>query len=205
VGKKQKMCSAVGSPREVESNEDEVSDEDDFDSPTKTTFQKPVSPLQIFCNSNMDKYSSRHPKLTKQELTRLMAKEFAKLSQEKKKIYENMALKPKNMSSANKMASVSLTSKAKTSKTAESSKHINGKSATTATVLKSPERGSSLLKSAAHTESNFVKSPSKSKPTLNAKNVKVTAEASSRTTEPWASNQPLFMAENMNEPPKPPE
>ncbi|EFX69684.1 hypothetical protein DAPPUDRAFT_328870 [Daphnia pulex] len=54
----------------------------------------------------MDKYSSKHPKLTKQELTRLMAKEFAKLSEEKKKVYGNMAQKSKNeMSATNKVAS----------------------------------------------------------------------------------------------------
>jgi hypothetical protein len=69
VGKKPKIGTAVdvGSSSEVES-EDVDSDEKDLEIPPKTTIQKPNSSLQMFCNSNMDKYSSKHPKLTKQEL-----------------------------------------------------------------------------------------------------------------------------------------
>ena len=137
-----------------------------------------------------------------------MAKEFAKLSKEEKINYLNMAQKSKNeISSATKMPSA-LTSKAKTSKTAESFKEVNGESAiaATATALKLSERGSSPLTFAANTDSKSVKSPSKYKPTLNAQ-VKATAEASSKTLKypVWASYLPLFKAEKMHEPPKPPE
>jgi len=70
AGKKPKIGTAadVGSSSEVESEEDVDSDEEDLEIPPKTTIQKPNSSLQMFCNSNMDKYSSKHPKLTKEEL-----------------------------------------------------------------------------------------------------------------------------------------
>lgn len=70
---------------DAESDGEVGSDEDDFELPPKAAIQKPNSSLQMFCDTNMEKYTTKHPKLTKQELTRLMAKEFAKLSEEKKK------------------------------------------------------------------------------------------------------------------------
>jgi hypothetical protein len=65
VGKKQKISSAVdvGSSSGMESEEDEASDEEDFESTPKTTIQMPNSSLQMFCISNMDKYSAKLPKL----------------------------------------------------------------------------------------------------------------------------------------------
>lgn len=49
----------------------------------------------MFCDKNLAKYSAKHPGLSQQELSRLMAKEFAKLSPEKKKLYDNMAKQSK--------------------------------------------------------------------------------------------------------------
>jgi hypothetical protein len=79
MGKKEKFGTAVdvGVSSEVDSEVDldsdefrisSCDDEEDLEIPPKTTIQKPNSSLQMFCNSNMDKYSSKHPKLTKQEL-----------------------------------------------------------------------------------------------------------------------------------------
>lgn len=74
---------------DAESDGEVGSDEDDFELPPKAAIQKPNSSLQMFCDTNMEKYTTKHPKLTKQELTRLMAKEFAKLSEEKKNLWKH--------------------------------------------------------------------------------------------------------------------
>ena len=181
MGKKPKISSPVdGSSSEMESDEDLASDEEDSEIPPKTTIQKPNSSLQMFCNSNIDKYSSKHPKLTKQELTRLMAKEFAKLSEEKKKIYGKMAQKSKNELSATskKSLAASTTSKVKNSKITVTSKKSSVKSAAAATALKSPERNSSSKKFPANSDS---KSSSKIKPSLNANAKSSTEKISSKT------------------------
>ncbi|XP_046440681.1 nucleolar transcription factor 1-like isoform X1 [Daphnia pulex] len=207
AGKKPKIGTAadVGSSSEVESEEDVDSDEEDLEIPPKTTIQKPNSSLQMFCNSNMDKYSSKHPKLTKQELTRLMAKEFAKLSEEKKKVYGNMAQKSKNEMSATSKKSASSTLKSKNSKASETSKKtVKPTSAT----LKSPERSSDSpsKRSAANADSKSAKSPSKIKPSLNANVKSSTEKGASKTLKSptLAANQLLFKAEKMTEPLKPP-
>lgn len=207
MGKKPKISSPVdeGSSSEMESDEDLASDEEDSEIPPKTTIQKPNSSLQMFCNSNIDKYSSKHPKLTKQELTRLMAKEFAKLSEEKKKVYGKMAQKSKNeLSATSKKSLASTISKVKNSKITVTSKKSSVKSAAAATALKSPERNSSSKKFPANSDS---KSSSKIKPSLNANAKSSTEKISSKTPKSpiWAANQLLFKTEKMNEPPKPPE
>jgi upstream-binding transcription factor len=207
MGKKPKISSPVdeGSSSEMESDEDLASDEEDSEIPPKTTIQKPNSSLQMFCNSNIDKYSSKHPKLTKQELTRLMAKEFAKLSEEKKKVYGKMAQKSKNeLSATSKKSLASTISKVKNSKITVTSKKSSVKSAAAATALKSPERNSSSKKFPANSDS---KSSSKIKPSLNANAKSSTEKKSSKTPKSpiWAANQLLFKTEKMNEPPKPPE
>merc|ERR1712136_512482 len=90
-------------------NEDEVDEEDSSDAEdsgadketnegVKSTIQKPKSSLQMFCDTNLEKYKKKNPKMSQQELSRLMAKTFSKLSEEKKKMYENMALKSKKES-----------------------------------------------------------------------------------------------------------
>jgi hypothetical protein len=200
VGKKPKIGTAVdaGSSSEVES--EDVDSDEDLEIPPKTTIQQPNSALQMFCNSNMDKYSSKHPKLTKQELARLMAKEFAKLSEEKKKVYGNMAQKSKN-----EMSATSKKLKSKISKASETSKKtVKPTSAT----LKSPERSSDSpsKRSAANADSKSAKSPSKIKPSLNANVKSSTEKVVSKTLKSptLAANQLLFKAEKMTEPLKPP-
>ncbi|XP_046457776.1 nucleolar transcription factor 1-like isoform X2 [Daphnia pulex] len=200
VGKKPKIGTAVdvGSSSEVES-EDVDSDEKDLEIPPKATIQKPNSSLQMFCNSNMDKYSSKHPKLTKQELTRLMAKEFAKLSKEKKKIYGNMAQESKNEMSATSKKSASSRLKSKISKASETSKKtVKPTSATS----KSPERSSDSpsKRSAANADSKSAK------PSLNANAKSSTEKVASKTLKSpiLAANQSLFKGEKMTEPLKPP-
>jgi hypothetical protein len=148
----------------------------------------------------MDKYSSKHPKLTKQELARLMAKEFAKLSEEKKKVYGNMAQKSKN-----EMSATSKKLKSKISKASETSKKtVKPTSAT----LKSPERSSDSpsKRSAANADSKSAKSPSKIKPSLNANVKSLTEKVASKTLKSpiLAANQSLFKGEKMTEPLKPP-
>ncbi|XP_046643236.1 nucleolar transcription factor 1-like isoform X2 [Daphnia pulicaria] len=200
VGKKPKIGTAVdvGSSSEVES-EDVDSDEKDLEIPPKTTIRKPNSSLQMFCNSNMDKYSSKHPKLTKQELARLMAKEFAKLSKEKKKIYGNMAQESKNEMSATSKKSASSRLKSKISKASETSKKtVKPTSATS----KSPERSSDSpsKRSAANADSKSAK------PSLNANAKSSTEKVASKTLKSpiLAANQSLFKGEKMTEPLKPP-
>ncbi len=209
VGKKLKVGPKVDTSTSGSSSEEDVaSDEDDFQIQKKPTIQKPNSSLQMFCNTNMAKYSSKHPKLTKQELTRLMAKEFAKLSEDKKKIYGTMAQKSKNeMSATSKQSTTMTTSKAvKLAKPAPISKKANSKVANA--VSKSPEQSPPKKPSA--NDGKITKSSSKVKPSLNA-NVKSSPSKSPKKTSGkvrkgvlpvWAENQSLF---NANEPPKPPE
>ncbi|XP_046648120.1 uncharacterized protein LOC124338098 isoform X1 [Daphnia pulicaria] len=52
--------------------EEDVDSDEDLEIPPKTTFQKPNSSLEMYCNSYMDKYS-KHPKLTKQDLKSTLA------------------------------------------------------------------------------------------------------------------------------------
>lgn len=190
----------------MSSDEDVASDEDDFEVPQKPAIQKPNSSLQMFCNTNMAKYSSKHPKLTKQELTRLMAKEFAKLSEEKKKIYGTMAQKSKNELTTAAKPSPAATSKAKATKTP--SKKGTAKPATS-TTSKSPDRAN-VSSSAALNDTKAAKSPSKVKPSLvaNAKSSsnkaspKASVKSKAVSIPPWAVNRSLFKP---NEPPKPPE
>ena len=54
----------------------------------------------MFCDQNMAKYKKKHPKMSQQELNRLMAKDFSSLSDKKKKIYSAMAEKAKSKSQA---------------------------------------------------------------------------------------------------------
>lgn len=54
----------------------------------------------MFCNANMDKYRKKHSELSQLELARLLAKAFSKLSTEEKHIYEIMAMRSKEDSSA---------------------------------------------------------------------------------------------------------
>lgn len=94
-------------------NEDEVDEDDDSSDAddnegagveknvhegAKSTIQKPKSSLQMFCDTNLEKYKKKNPKMSQQELSRLMAKTFSKLSEDKKKMYENMAMKSKKES-----------------------------------------------------------------------------------------------------------
>ncbi len=202
AGKKLKVNSKVDtSSPESSSVEDVASDEEDFQIPKKPTIQKPNSSLQMFCNTNMTKYSSKHPKLSKQELTRLMAKEFAKLSEDKKKIYGNMAQKSQSeMPSTSKQSTKATTSKIP-AKPAPASK--KAKQAATA-ASESPERSPSKK------DGKNPKSLSKVKPSLNADaksspgkaSPKTSAKTSKGVLPRWAENQSLF---NANEPPKPPE
>merc|ERR1712071_276502 len=81
-------------------DDDDSSDEDDGDGDKgKSAIQKPKSSLQMFCDTNLAKYRKKNPKMSQQELSRLMAKTYSKLSEDKKKMYENMALKIKKESS----------------------------------------------------------------------------------------------------------
>ncbi|XP_045031131.1 nucleolar transcription factor 1 isoform X2 [Daphnia magna] len=194
---------------DAESDGEVGSDEDDFELPPKAAIQKPNSSLQMFCDTNMEKYTTKHPKLTKQELTRLMAKEFAKLSEEKKKIYGNMAQKSKNEmpSSAKKEASTAPKAKAKAAKATPNSKKAAAKSVASATVKSSEPTVSPSKESTAKSELQAPKSPSKIKPSLNA-NAKSSAQKESSKTPKvplWAANQMLFKTEKAKEPPKVPE
>lgn len=209
VGKKQKPNPKVEIASSDMSSDDEVaSDEDDFEVPQKPAIQKPNSSLQMFCNTNMTKYSLKHPKLTKQELTRLLAKEFAKLSEEKKKVYGTMAQKSKNeLTSSSKSSPSVATSKTKLTK-ATSKKGTT--KPVTSLVSKSPDRPNNS--SATLNEAKVAKSTSKVKPSLNANaksssnKASVSQKASGKSKAishpPWAINLPLF---KQNEPPKPPE
>ena len=210
--KKSKSSKDIASS-DASSDEDIESDEDDFQVASKPAIQKPNSSLQMFCNSNMEKYTSKYPKLSKQELTRLMAKEFAKLSEENKKIYGKMALKSKTESSASKPAKTNSPQKAKASKAGPASKKEKDvKSSTTAlnSSNKSPERAPKTPAKAPAVDSKILKSPSKVKPSLNANLKSVPGKESPKTSAKtkgdslpaWAANQSLF---NKKEPPKPPE
>ncbi|KAI9557323.1 hypothetical protein GHT06_017151 [Daphnia sinensis] len=186
---------------------DVVSDEDDFELPPKTAIQKPNSSLQMFCDTNMEKYTTKHPKLTKQELTRLMAKEFAKLSEEKKKIYGNMAQKSKKEMPSSSKKAANTASKTKAAKTTSNSKKAAAKSVAAAAV-KSPEPTTSpSKKSTAKSEVQAPKSPSKIKPSLNANAKSSVQKETSKTPKVplWAANQMLFKTEKAKEPPKVPE
>lgn len=44
---------------------------------------------------NLQKYSAKHPNLSQQELSRLLAKEFVKLPAEQRKVYSKLAKKSK--------------------------------------------------------------------------------------------------------------
>ena len=172
------------------SEESEDSDADDFEAPKK--IQKPNSSLQMFCDTNSDKYAKKNPTMSKQELSRLMAKDFAKLSVDKKKVYDNMAQKSKKQSEEAKGSSKSpSTKKGAAAKPAVARKAANG----------------SLSKSVVSPPS----SPLKAKPALNA-TAKPSPKpaASKQTTKPkedegqlpiWAAGQNLFKGE----PPKPPQ
>jgi len=161
-------------------DDDDSSDEDDGDGDKgKSAIQKPKSSLQMFCDTNLAKYRKKNPKMSQQELSRLMAKTYSKLSEDKKKMYENMALKIKKESSqAVKMPA----------KTAAASK---------------PSAKATLQTSVAkETKSN-------KKPALNAiakstpeKTCKAKASTAAKVEKPiWVLKQHLYQ----NEPPKPPE
>jgi len=161
-------------------DDDDSSDEDDGDGDKgKSAIQKPKSSLQMFCDTNLAKYRKKNPKMSQQELSRLMAKTYSKLSEDKKKMYENMALKIKKESSqAVKMPA----------KTAAASK---------------PSAKATLQTSVAkETKSN-------KKPALNAiakstpeKTSKAKASTAAKVEKPiWVLKQHLYQ----NEPPKPPE
>ena len=170
VGKKLKMDEAAEGVSEDSSNTD--SDADDFEAPKK--IQKPNSSLQMFCDSNSAKYAKKNPAMTKQELSRLMAKDFAKLSVDKKKVYDNMAQKSKKESEEAKGSS-----KSPSSKKAALAKP---------SVVRKPANGSPS-KSAVSPPS----SPLKTKPSLNA-----TAKPSPKTT---ASKHAAKAKENAEGPP----
>ena len=210
IGKKQKINTKVEIPSSDVSSDQDTSDEEDFEIPKKNSIQKPRSSLQMFCNTNMAKYSAKHPKLTKQELTRLMAKEFAKLSEDKKKIYGTMAQKSKSeISQSAKKPNPSVSPKCKVAKPPPATKKLTKPVASA--MAKNPDRSTSSPSKKSSSEESEVKSPSKVKPSLNA-NVKSSSNKSS--TKPvnksdknmpvpvWATNKTLF---NANEPPKPPE
>ena len=74
---------------------DENDEDDDSDDEPKSAIQKPISSLQLFCDQNLAKYKKKNPKMTQQELKRLMAKEFSSLPEKKKKVYATMAEKAK--------------------------------------------------------------------------------------------------------------
>jgi HMG (high mobility group) box len=74
---------------------DENDEDEDSDDEPKSAIQKPISSLQLFCDQNLAKYKKQNPKMTQQELKRLMAKEFSSLSEKKKKVYATMAEKAK--------------------------------------------------------------------------------------------------------------
>ena len=208
-GKKLKVNQDVHVSTSEGSSEEDASDEENFEVKKKPAIQKPNSSLQMFCNTNMAKYSSKNPKLTKQELTRLMAKEFAKLSEDKKKIYGNMAQKSKNeMSTTSKQSPIASTSKTtKNAKPAPASKKVNAKQIANATS--SPEQSASKMSTS--NDEKASKSPSKVKPSLNANAKSSPSKGSPKTSGKaqkiaplpvWAEKQSLF---NANEPPKPPE
>jgi len=88
---------------EVDEDDDSSDAEDnsadkDVHEEAKSTIQKPKSSLQMFCDTNLEKYKKKNPKMSQQELSRHMAKTFSKLSEDKKKMYENMAQKSKKES-----------------------------------------------------------------------------------------------------------
>jgi len=74
---------------------DENEEEEDSDEEPKSAIQKPISSLQLFCDQNLTKYKKQNPKMTQQELKRLMAKDFSSLTEKKKKVYATMAEKAK--------------------------------------------------------------------------------------------------------------
>ena len=169
-----------------EEEEDEDSS-DDEEVNAKPSIQKPKSSLQMFCDSNLAKYKKKHPKMTQQELSRCMAKTFSKLSEEKKKMYENMAAKSKTED----------TTKTKSSKGGSKSVKITVKpTPASSSVQATQERPSKSQKPSLNaTPKSTAERPSKTKKTAASK-------ASPKVDRPvWALKQRLFK----NEPPKPPE
>jgi len=196
TGKKMKKGEAAAVV-DVDSGSEVASDEDDFESPKK--IQKPNSSLQMFCDSNVKNYEKKNPKLSKQELTRLMAKDFAKLGEDKKKVYDTMAQKSKTESAA---------------KGGSSSKTMAPavKKGVAASAKASTSNGTSSKSSSAPPSSPLKAKPSlnaTAKPTSKAAATKAKAAVKPKDTAAdkssekpiWAFHQNLYK----HEPPKPPQ
>ena len=167
------------------------SDADDFEVPKK--IQKPNSSLQMFCDTNSAKYAKKNPGMSKQELSRLMAKDFARLPDDKKKVYDNMAQKSKKESEAKGSSKSPASKKGAAAKSTAGRKAANGSpSKAVASPPASPLKAKPSLNATAKPSPKTTVSKSNSKPKENGEEGQLPN---------WAIGQKLFKGE----PPKPPK
>jgi len=196
---------------EEDDEDEEEEEEEDSDVEAKPVIQKPVSSLQMFCDQNLPKYKKQHPKMSQQELNRLMAKEFSNLTEKKKKVYAAMAEKAKSELVKSPVAKTKAAAKSKGAAAASASKTTPAKTAAASALSKASAAKTLPAAKIAKVVNEVLKSP-KAVPKAKAtpeRPAKAPAAAAAAASPVKAATKPSLLSPKQvlykNEPPKPPE